>query len=255
MFCQKCQQESEGGKFCTNCGTPLANDEHAVTVEQGVDSSEQPVATETQVPVATEQKEEPNEFVEKAKNIASLFGDFFLTLVQKPSEARKFNQKHLTSAIITIVIFTLFIALNSYFVSQSIYDDLYGPSVTFLDDFLKPLVKNLVGFGLIATVTFAATKVALQDISYADVIAKYGAYLMPFLLLYIVGMLLSLLTLGFPFTLASTVGLSGTVLVVPVLILIEQPIKKFDKVYIIIGLILAAQIISSSLNRISSSWF
>lgn len=255
MFCQSCQQESEAGKFCTNCGAALGSEESAVTLEQETDSTVQPEAS---APIATEQAqaEEPNEFVEQIKDASSNFGDFFLTLVKKPSEAQGFNKVHMVSAIITIAIFSLIISLDSYLVSQSIYSDLISSSPSFLDDFFYPFIKSVIKFGLIASVTFGAAKVALQDVSFSDVLAKYGAYLMPFMLLYIVGTLFSLATLGFPFTLATTVGLSGPVLVIPTLILLEGPIKKFDKVYVILGLILAAQIISSTVNRIGtgSSW-
>lgn len=255
MFCQNCKQESEAGKFCTNCGATLAQVEETAATEQNVDSASTIESSPTPSANTAEQTGEPNEFVEKMKDASSHFGEFFLTLVKKPSEAKTINKNHLVSAIITIVIFSLVIALNSYYTSQTIYQDLLGPSASFVDDFVKPLFKHILMFGLIASATFAATLVANQNRSYTDILAKYGAYIMPFMLLYLAGTLFSVLTLGFPFTLASTVGLSGTILVVPVLILIEEPIKKFDKVYIIVGLVLITQIISSTINRIGNSWF
>jgi hypothetical protein len=238
MLCQKCNEVTEEGKFCTSCGAELITDDSAATIEPTVTTSD---TTET-VPVQSEQTEqESNEHAEKLKDISSDFGNFFVTLVKKPGEARNADQNTLISSIIVIAIFSILAALSGY-ISVSNYNDIFG-TASFADDFLIPMLKYIILFALIPVVTFAASKVSAQEVSLPTIIGKYGSYLVPFLLLFVVGIIFSLIKLGFPFSAVTNISLIGPVLIIPILIILEKPVKVFDRVYVLIVLSLVSFII------------
>lgn len=117
MICQKCQKETEEGKFCTNCGAALNIEEAAATTEPVPESNQTPpvappVTEQENVAVSTEastqSSNQSNEFVDKAKETVTDFGDFFLDLLKTPSNAKNINKKALIPSIITIVLFSLY---------------------------------------------------------------------------------------------------------------------------------------------------
>jgi|SRR5690625_573019 len=245
MICQKCNQETEEGKFCTNCGAELIVDDSAATVES---SAEPTVESETTAPVQSEQTEqETNEYAEKLKGISSDFGQFFITLIKKPTEAKSADQNALVSSIIVMAIFSILVALERY-ISVSNYSSDYFGSASFTDDFLIPLLKYIILFALIPVITFAASKISAQEVSLPVIIAKYGSYLVPFLLLYVIGIIFSLIKLGFPFTVVSTISVLGSVLIIPILIILEKPVKVFDRIYVLIALSIVSYIIYGYLS-------
>ena len=170
MLCQNCNQETEEGKFCTNCGAELIADENAATVESTDKPVVETVPTETTASVPSEQTEqEANEYAEKLKDISSDFGGFFMRLIKKPSEAKNMDQTVLTSSIIVIAIFSILVALNSY-ITASNYHGILGSSASFADDFLIPLLKYVILFALIPVVTFAASIVSAHDVSLTTIL-------------------------------------------------------------------------------------
>src|SRR5699024_369070 len=142
--------QTEEGKFCTNCGAPLGQNESAAASEP---TQNQPQMTQ-QEPQGNEQatpQAQPNEAVEKIKEISNNFGNFFLTLVKKPSAAKQANQNDWISSVITMVIYSLVFALGYFFTVKSIggsvmdkfsdFGDILGDSSTsvpFTDGFLWP---------------------------------------------------------------------------------------------------------------------
>lgn len=252
MFCQHCNQKTESGRFCTNCGKELVANESAATSNPITEEN----ISEASGSASPETTQQSNEFTDQIKDVSSNFGKFFMTLMKKPSEAKNVNSTHLYSSIILMVVFSLLIALNTYIsesTQQSWYDfgsDWFSTntSISFVDYFLIPLVKYVILFGILATLTFAATKLVSQQISFKEIIAKFGGYLVPFLLLYVLGILFSLIKLGFPFTIVYSVSLLAPSIIVPILILTEKPVKGFDLVYVIIGLSIVTRIVNSYLS-------
>src|SRR5699024_9668445 len=135
MICQNCKQETEEGKFCTNCGAELvvdhsAADHSAATVEASTEpavESDTTETVETTAPVQAEQTvQETNEYAEKLKGIGSDFGQFFITLVKKPTEARNADQNALISSIIVMAIFSILVALERYITISNYSSDYFG---------------------------------------------------------------------------------------------------------------------------------
>lgn len=248
MICQNCKQETEEGKFCTNCGAELAVDHSAATVEATTEPTVETETSETTAPVQAEQAgQETNEYAEKLKGISADFGQFFITLLKKPTEARNADQNALVSSIIVMAIFSILVALERYITVSNYSSDYFG-SASFTDDFLIPLLKYIILFALIPVITFAASKLSAQEVSLPVIIAKYGSYLVPFLLLYVIGIIFSLIKLGFPFTVVSTISILGPVLIIPTLIILEKPVKVFDRIYVLIALSIVSYIIYGYLS-------
>lgn len=148
--------------------------------------------------------------------------------------ASDFDQTHYISGLITLVIFAVIISLNNYI---SVVNEASGwGDIPFLEGFVVPLLKHILMLGAIAIIIFAAAKVALQEVSVLDIFAKYGAYLVPFILLFIVHVIFNLIKLTQPpFDIVGTISILGPVLIVPVLIIIERSVKGLDRVYMIIA--------------------
>ncbi|GGB61789.1 hypothetical protein F3157_08235 [Virgibacillus dakarensis] len=246
MHCPNCGQETEGGKFCTSCGAQLPNDEYAAAADPTINTP--PQVQPTIQHEQTEQTRQSNESVEKLKTAGSNFGHFFVTLLKSPSEAKKANSNDLISSIATMVIFSLLIALGlhlfmssfSSLVSESIPSGFFGgvsePSISFFDSFVLPLIEFIILFLVVAALTFAGVKFSAQALTFTDVLSKYGAYQVPFLLLYAAGFLFALIGLTSLSIFLIMISMFGLIFIIPTIILHEQPAKGFDRIYVLLGI-------------------
>ena len=268
MNCPNCGQQSEPGKLCTNCGAPLPVEESAAAVDPteqqpntaevqnqasvtaGNAENEQPVnqgQAENQVTEQANQVQEPakpNEFVETLKKESANFGHFFLNMLKGPDEAKKITHSSMIPAIVTMVIFSLLVALGSYLMAKQIGSMFM--EISFVDSFLLPFVQFILLFAVIAALIFGGVKMAAQSLSFTDVIAKVGAYTVPFLGLVIIGSLLTLIGLSVASVLV-VIGLLGPILIVPTFILLEQPTNGFDRIYVLIGIYIVSILVSGFL--------
>ncbi|HLR73799.1 MAG TPA: hypothetical protein VK077_00890 [Virgibacillus sp.] len=251
MICQACGQETEKGRFCAQCGAQLTADESAAAAEtdpitingepvQGVEQTSTSSEEEVLETRAESEASSNNEFIEKTKEIAINFGQLFVNQLKRPMEAKNVNHKHLYSGIISIVIFTIIMSLNTYLGLRD-YAYYYGGDA-FLDGFLLPFVKLLILFAVVIAIVFAGVKLCNQSHSFTDIVAKYGAYIVPFLSLYVLGFIFSLVDLSSLYILAFSLSLLGSIFVVPAVIVLEQQSKGFDALYIIIGMQLIGMI-------------
>lgn len=251
MQCPNCGQHTEEGIYCTSCGSRLTGDsthEHPAqsdepgTLEETTEAASQtddstindtpPVQQSSHGEQSTQP---PNETVERLKTTGSDFGRFFMTLVKGPSETKKANGSDMSSGIIMFILFSLVIAL-SYHLALSSMPMGFFSEVSFFDSFILPFLLFLILYFAIAGITFAGAKLAVQAVKFPDVIAKYGAYLVPFLLLYVAGMLFLLIGLSALSSLLIALSILGMLLIAPTFILFEQPSKGFDRIYVLLGL-------------------
>ncbi|MFD1038322.1 hypothetical protein ACFQ3N_07840 [Virgibacillus byunsanensis] len=237
MNCPNCGQQTEEGKFCTSCGTQLPNKEYAAAADPTINTPPQ----QQQQTKQEQTKIQSNETVEKMKATGSNFGNFFVTLLKQPSEAKKVDSKDLPSGIITIIIFSLLIALGYHLSIRGVSAGFI--QISFFDSFVLPFVEFVVLFGIVASLTFAGAKMAVQAVTYTDTIAKYGAYLTPFLLLYATGFLLNLIGLTDLAALVILVSILGAIVIVPTLILLEKPASGFDRLYVLIAIYLISMLV------------
>lgn len=262
MQCPSCGQQTEVGKFCTNCGAPLPDNDVAGSgtgmenssggsPEAGSQQTNEPALDQTQAAAAqqtpqeeqTNEQQPPNEAVEKIKEIGNDFSNFFLTLVKKPSAAKQANQNDWISSVITIGIYALVFALGYFFTLKIVGDpfssslgDLTGgsTSVPFTDGFLWPFLKFVVLFAIILGVTFTALKLATSDFNFLETLSKYGAYLMPFTLLLILGYLLFFIKLEAVGVVVLFVSFFAAVFIIPTILLMEEKSSGIDRMYLMV---------------------
>jgi len=236
MICPACKQETEPGKFCTNCGATLPNEEVAASTDpiEAAEGTHQ-VTTETEQTKSTTKQ---NEIGEKMKEAATSFGSFFVNIIKKPSRANQVGEKQWISGIISIVLFVLLFSVSMVIALTNSY---IGTS--FVDGFLAPFLRLLILFAVMIGLTFGGIKIKGQSNSIMDIIAKYGAYLVPFFALAIVGGLLAIIQLPFSGILI-VLSLIAPVLLIPTFILLEEKSKGFDTIYVLIGLYIIGIVIA-----------
>ncbi|MCY8204273.1 zinc ribbon domain-containing protein [Bacillus sp. N12A5] len=183
MYCPQCGHQTDGGKFCEKCGSPLPG-------QSGQQQAAQTGAT--------------------AKQAAKQFGSFVLAVLKRPyQECRTTGGEQLISAVITMVLFSLLTPLMLY----TLLSD--GPgSVSFTAVFLEPTIYfALFLFGLHALIFFAL-KIAGNQVSFKDSFSRFGAFLIPFTAILIFALLLFLLHTDICFTVL-VVGLIGAFFAIP----------------------------------------
>lgn len=258
MICKNCNQETEPGKFCTKCGAPLdASDEQqsAATEEPIIQPSEPtpPPVQQTQHTGQQTQQGQQVDFAEKTKEIGSNFGEFFLNALKKPSSAKDLNGTQYISGIIMTIAFALFISIEHFVLLKKSFD------AEFFDHLAVPFLKYVLLFAIIIALIFGAVRIAQQNATIQDVLAKFGAYLVPFILLFAFSIILEAIDMtGLPFSAFGYIAMIGPVLIVPLLILSEKAVKGFDYVYTAVALVLLAYIayryINNSVNDFDIPW-
>jgi len=179
-----------------------------------------------------------NEIVDKTKEAASNFGNFFLGHLKEPMTGINATGNHLISSIITLSVFSFLIALNSVILYSKVTS-----SGAFVDGFLMPLIGTLVLFAVIAGVTFAGISITHQSGTFVDTLAKIGALAVPFLTLYVLAFLISLMGLLKVFLIVALTSILGVAIVIPAIIIMQKASKRFDQVFVLLGITLVNLIV------------
>lgn len=224
MNCPNCETYVESGKFCPKCGTSLVGEQEAKP--EAASTTGEPAAPQAPTPQAANEGTTSNEFVDNVKSTGSNFGQFFTTLLKTPGQSQKANGNDMVSGLITLVIYSILAGLLFYLNG--------GKNAEFGDEFFIPFLQVIAMLAIFIVVTFGAAKLTMQDLSFQDTIAKFGAYAVPFLLVFAVGFLATLVDLYTIANILSAASVLGIGFVIPVLILREQPIKGFDHVYLMV---------------------
>jgi len=254
LQCPSCGQQTEEGKFCTNCGAPLHQNESAAAnepIQQAETHQPQPnqhqQITQQQETQATPQAA-PNEAVEKIKEVSNNFSNFFMTLLKKPSAAKQANKNDWISSVITMVIYALVFALGYFFAAKSLgssvldrfggfgdfFEDTTSTSIPFTEGFLWPFLKIAIMIALSVAITFIVLKLATSDFNFLDTIGKFGAYLMPFTLLLVLGYILVLIKLHSVGAVILFASFLAIVLIIPTILLMEEKSVGVDRIYLMV---------------------
>lgn len=213
MTCSKCGAEFTDGKFCPSCGTP-------VTENLSTES------TATEEAASTEQVQS-QEFVDNVRQTSSNFGQFFTTLFKNPSAAKQANAGDFISGLISLVILALVVGIRAWILGNDV-------GVEFVDAFLKPFAKTALFLAILTGGLIGASIIAKQDFDPKEIVAKYGAYVIPFTLVFAVGIVLELLDVDHITGTVLALGKMGFYLVAPALVLLTRPSKGIDLIYLII---------------------
>ncbi|PAV30639.1 hypothetical protein CIL05_05935 [Virgibacillus profundi] len=241
MHCPNCGQQTEPGKFCTSCGAQLAQEETAAASDPTGNAKQADLSQMESSQDGASQTEQ-NPAMENLKKEASNFGNYFIRLLKGPDEGQKMTGNELISGIITMVIFSLLISLGGYLIANQ----MPFANISFLDGFIIPFLQFIILFAVLTALTFGGNKLAAQSLTFKDVVAKFGAYTVPFLVLAVIGALLGLIGLSFAGTII-ILGLIGPILIVPTFIILEQPANGFDRIYVLLGIYIISIFISGFL--------
>lgn len=177
-----------------------------------------------------------NEFVDKAKEAAINFSNFFLKYLKEPSSAVHVTKSHLISSIITLVIFSLLLSID-FFVTYRKVAGFFGEN-SFVDGFLIPLISVIILFAVAIGVTFAGVSITHQSFTFTNLVTKFGALAVPFLSLYLVAFIVSLLGLMKFYLAISMASFIGMLFVIPTIIILQKPSKRFDQIFVLLGITL-----------------
>lgn len=199
-----------------------------------------------------------NEIVDKTKEAASNFATFFVNFLKEPAKGVSVAKDQLISSVITLAIFSFIIALNVFFIYRQIAS-LFGQS-SFVDGFLLPFIGMIILFAVVIGVTFAGVSITHQSFSFTDTVAKFGALVVPFLTLYLLAFIVSLMDLVKVYMAVGMTSILGSIIVIPTMIILQKPSKRFDQVFVLLGvtlinLIALSTVMSSLLESIIASMF
>lgn len=207
MNCPGCQHINDGGNFCEQCGTRLTNGPSQEVQGASIQYSQSQAAHAAAPP-------QPNMHLENAKQASKMYFSYFMSVLKKPvASTQNTNREQLTNGLISIGLFALIIPLIIYFSFDSAVTE--GEFTTLV---LKPTFSYAVFILLIATYSFIAIKLGKSSASYTDVIARFGSMLIPFLGLFFIALIMSLVDIKlFPVLLG--IGFFGSIFIVPPLII------------------------------------
>ncbi|WP_077706316.1 zinc ribbon domain-containing protein [Virgibacillus dokdonensis] len=232
MICPNCEHETKEGKFCTNCGVHL-NLEEAAVAEEGESQSDTTLNN--------------RDFSSTVSTVGKHFASFFMHYLKSPHKARFATQQDIIPAIISIVLFALAVTISFYVVVTSQVGS-YFLDIGFLDGFIIPFIQYLLLFAFIIILTFISTKLTAQHMTLQETVTKVGIYTIPFLLIFLAGILLTWIRIPF-FSVLIPISLLGPVIFIPSFILLESKEKEhgYDRVYVLIAFYFISFVVMSFL--------
>lgn len=289
MICKICGHENADGKFCERCGAKLGPEIEEVSVNESNETSgrqdstvassfygdirtlhqepaagnsphvftppqSQSSATET----AENEPEQPNPYLESAKQNSKIYFDYFVKGLKNPlTMAQKTGSEQLLNGIISMAIFVILIPFSFYLSIGSSRNYLF--SSPFLDIFLKPVFWLALFMFLVAVYTFGAVKLSTNPkVDLKEIIARFGTLLVPFIAIAIVAFFFMFMGSGIG-SIFLTIALIGGIFTIPVLITMSyrrEALGGLDTLYAIlliyVAIFLTMLILGDSLGSILS---
>lgn len=228
MICPNCSHENEGGRFCIKCGTPLKreiNNEVASTTET----------------IAQSSPAQPNKYIETTKQASKMYFNYFLQVLKQPySSSRIIGADQFINGLITMIIYSFLIPLISYFTIKGAlnsYDPYglgFGSSLPFSDIVLKPTLAYFIFILLVTAFSFLAIRLGKVNVSFKEVMARFGSLLVPTIALFIITLLVSFIEVRWVVPLLFF-GLISSILLVPPLVITSFKKGMKDGIDIIYG--------------------
>jgi hypothetical protein len=204
MKCTNCEHMNDGGNFCENCGTRLISSDSAV----GNAGYSRPAASAQAVPAP-----QPNVHVENVKQASSMYFNYFMKVLKKPvTETNNTKADQLVNGLISIGLFSVIIPLIIYLSLD------YKGDGAFFSVLVKPAFFYALFMVLIASYSYIAIKLGRLQVKYSDVLARFGSMLIPFVGIFILAFVFSLLDM-FLYPLLLGLGFMGAVFIIPPLVI------------------------------------
>ncbi|MCY8513651.1 zinc ribbon domain-containing protein [Bacillus atrophaeus] len=187
MYCPQCGHQTDGGKFCEKCGSPLPQQ-----------TGESQISGQAAQAGAA------------AKQASMQFVSFVLRILKRPyQECKTTGGEQLVRSIITMILFSLLTPLMFYILLSS-----GSSTVSFTEIVIKPAFYFALFIFFLHGLIFLALKAAGLPVSFKDSISRFGAFLIPFTAILLLALLLFLLHTDMCFTILA-VGLLGAFFAVP----------------------------------------
>ncbi|MCG7313974.1 zinc ribbon domain-containing protein [Priestia flexa] len=218
MQCLNCGHHNDGGKFCVKCGKKL----EAVAAQQaaaGVEGvpTQQP-AQQQPIPNYSQQQvpQQPNQHVENAKKISKLYIGYFMQGLKNPTAtAQGVRGEQFINGLITMILFAISIPLTVFFGWNAIIEktalianekfsggfeshviklkvnDVIRPE--FVDLFFTNALFCILWVGIIGGAVFVAIKLGKVNVTFQDVFARFGTFLIIPASLLIISVVLAIL--------------------------------------------------------------
>ncbi|MCA0985149.1 zinc ribbon domain-containing protein [Halobacillus yeomjeoni] len=173
MNCSKCGTEIVNeAKFCGGCGAAVvSNEANGEQLEMFEMNQQQP--QQQRASKAVPQGKKDSEYVEKAKVTSRLYLNFATGSLKAPFKAsQNVNGSEKVNGVISMVLLAFFIPLFSYLAARSFS---YGVVDVSFGTVFQPFFYLLIFLTVFITVTFGVAKLMRVDVSFMDVLAKYGS--------------------------------------------------------------------------------
>ncbi|MEC1259558.1 zinc ribbon domain-containing protein [Bacillus swezeyi] len=213
MTCSKCGHQTDGGKFCENCGTNLNADSESVQNAAGSENVQNAA-----------DRSQSQRYVEATKKASSMYFSFCLRVLKRPyTEMKHAGEQHIANSIITMAVFALAVSLSFYFGLKGFFDSLgqysgvFSQSYampTFFEIAVKPAFTFAIYIFLLFVFTYAGLRIQGVQASFKEVLGRFGTVLIPFAALLLAALLLSLMKTSL-FLHVLFFGLCGVVFLIP----------------------------------------
>lgn len=201
MTCSQCGLEQDEGKFCGVCGGELVKasesgqDEPSAKQEQpDVNATPQNETQQAQdeMAVAAQAHTAPtgntgthasttaNESMEAVMETSRMFGTYFTHYIKQPARIFSKGTYEVKNGFISIILVAVLLALSFY---NFFKDGFEWMDISFLSAFLNILLFNLISIAIIISLLFLVNKFFGADHSFKDIVAFYGAHVLPVIIL------------------------------------------------------------------------
>ncbi|MEO4054055.1 zinc ribbon domain-containing protein [Solibacillus sp. CAU 1738] len=254
--CLKCSHEQEDGRFCGKCGAEIelsVQDEVAATANTNF----------KQIPQQPQVTQESSEQIEKIKEQSKMYFNYYMQQLKVPSTHFNATELSLKNSAISIVLYVILTALSVYVLIKGLFGggfyDYYGPSFFKIFLYMSVFFILLITISLVAV--FVTTKLFSEDITFKEVISKFGGYYMLPIMLSILGILLALFKSYSFASISIYIGLAIVIGVIPIYIMVKllsSKSKGIDSFYafifyiivtIVLMVIVASFIIDSTIGE------
>ena len=239
MKCKNCGHDNEGGRFCENCGTPLA-----VETEQYTTQNPQTQPTNQMNNGNAGGDSQTEDYLKKTKDQSKQYFAYFRDALKKPyaSLDATMGSQHFIHAIITLILYCLLVPLTIYFGIKGLLSNVdpfglgSGMDIDppFMDIVIKPVLAFAILIMLVIAFTFISIKLGQVNVAFKDVLTRFGILLVPFVFILAIGLILAILEVS-TFTYFVGIGLMGSMYIaVPLLIVFYKKNsvgKGLDVVY------------------------
>lgn len=247
MICPKCATENPAlAKFCVSCGEklePAVNklmDDEEKTIEQEERQEEDDDVPQQQV------ASEPNEFVEKTKEISKNYWEFLLQALKAPYQTTLHvgvKQSDMINGLITLILFSLFIPLSFYTTAVRIA----WRKPPFFDTVVLPFIMFIIFIAIMIGIMFAVARFMKSDIDFMQVYTRFMTFMMIPAVLSLLALIFNLLKANtFTGILTGLVFLMVSLSTIGTLFTIKETKEKsggLDVIYVILIFIMIIMLI------------